>query len=103
MLDVGDKFKVQYRSNTKEIECVVLSGRQFGRLVGLLNNMNSVGSDQTPMFEDYIPNALALVVGDKDTADDLWNNSLTMQDVMEIVQSAVGKHAISGEEGKKSE
>lgn len=103
MLDVGDKFTVKYRKETKEIECVVLSGRQFGRLVTLLNNMNAVGNDQTPMFDDYIPNALALVVGDKEKADNLWENLLTMQDVMDIVQSAVAKHAISGEEVKKSE
>lgn len=104
MLDPGSKFNVKYRNDTKTLECVVLAGRQFGKLVQILNNLNHVpDDDQSVMFEEYIPSALSLVVGSEDVADDLWSNKLTMQDVMEIVQKAVAQHSVDGESAKKSE
>ena len=70
----------------------------------ILNNLNNVpDNDQSVMFEEYIPSALSLVVGNGDVADDLWSNKLTMQDVMEIVQKAVAQHSVDGEAAKKSE
>lgn len=104
MLDAGSKFEVSYRQGTKKIEVVCLAGRKFGRLVQILNKCGNVKDENAEeMFEDWIPTALGYCLQDEKRAADMWDNELTMQDAMEIVNACVAKHSLTDDDKKKSE
>jgi hypothetical protein len=101
MLEVGDKFDVVYAGN-KKLTCVCLAGRKFAKLMLVLQRLqNASDTVEADLFDESIPEALSLILGDKEQAEDLWENKITLRDAIEILSQAVQGHIIAdGDLGK---
>ena len=103
MLEVGSNFEVAYGGNKKAV-CVVLAGRKFARLMTVLQRLQeSTENIEADLFENGIPQALSLCLGDEQKAEQLWENEITFKEAMEIITAAVQAHVVGEGELGKSE
>ena len=101
MLSVGDQFDVSYAGN-KKVTCVCLAGRKFARLMAVLQRLqDSSDSIEADLFDNGIPEALGICLGDTSKAEHMWENEITLRDAIEILTNAVGGHVLSDDQIKK--
>jgi hypothetical protein len=98
MLEVGDKFDIVYGGN-KKLVGVCLAGRKFARLMSVLQRLQETGDKvEADLFDEGIPEALGLVIGDKEKAIQLWDEELTFRDAIEVLTQAVQGHVVGDAE-----
>jgi hypothetical protein len=104
MIEPGERFAVEY-GNNRQVEVICLAGGKLGRLVRLLSDIQASEANNKTVeaFEDYVPNALAICLGDEAIAKTMWEESLDMESAMQIIQATIGKQALSEDELGKSE
>jgi hypothetical protein len=98
MLQVGDKFDIVYSGN-KKLDGVCLAGRKFARLMSVLQRLQETGDKvESDLFDNGIPEALGLVIGDEARANQLWEEELTFREAIEILTQAVQGHVVGDAE-----
>ena len=104
MIEPGERFAVEY-GNKRQVEVVCLAGGKLGRLIRLLSDIQASESNNKTVeaFEDYVPSALAICLGDEASAKTMWEDSLDMESAMQIIQATIAKQAVTGDDLGKSE
>ena len=103
MIEVGSKFDVTFGGN-KIVPCKALAGRKFARLMAILQQLQeSTEQIESELFEQGIPEALSICLGDEERAKQMWDEEVTFKEAMEIITAAVQAHIVGQGDMGKSE